>query len=312
MPRSKAPLGDSGAGDLGAKGPGAAPGAPRRPRFLTGLFNRRRFEQTIAHETKLTERYGRSGAVLLIDLDNFKEVNDQFGHRAGDDLLRAVAVVLGRQIRRDRRPGAAGRRRVRMILAHVNEDQAQLVADNIVKALQRQTATLAHQQIAVTASVGVVLFGNLTGVEVLACADLAMYQAKKCGKNNFVLYQPAMAIRMPGSPRLEAAETIRQALVQDRLVLHCQPILNLTNDKVNQYELLVRLQPERGPLLAPNAFLHIAERFGMITSIDTWVVQRAVDLLAEHSRASRALTLNVNISAKSIGDLQLVDVVRQH
>jgi diguanylate cyclase (GGDEF)-like protein len=277
---------------------------------LTGLLNRRRFEETVARETKLIGRYGRGGAVLLMDLDNFKTVNDQFGHQAGDDLLRAIAAVLRRQIRETDVLARLGGDEFGIILPQVNADQAQVVADKIVKVFRHQTAILGHQQIPVTASVGVVLFGHLTAVEVLACADLALYEAKECGRNTFVLYQPDMSSRLPGSQRLAKIEVIRQALDQNRLVLHGQPIVNLGTGEVTQYELLVRLQPQSGPLLAPNAFLHIAERFGMITAIDTWVVRQAVELLAAHARAGRAVTLNVNISAKSIGDPQLVEVVR--
>lgn len=278
---------------------------------LTGLFNRRRFEQALAHQARVTDRYKQGGAVLLVDLDQFKTVNDQFGHRAGDDLLRAVAVVLRRQLRESDVLARLGGDEFGIILPQASEGDAQAVASKIVTILRQQTPILAHQHLLVTASVGVVLFGHLTPEEVMACADLALYEAKDAGRNTFVLYQPAMRLRLPQSPRLAEMDRIREALDQDRLVLHCQPILNLTTNEVTQYELLVRLQPAEGPLLAPNAFLPVAERFGLITSIDTWVVLRAIELLAAHSREGRALILNVNISAKSIGDRQLVEVVRQ-
>jgi EAL domain-containing protein (putative c-di-GMP-specific phosphodiesterase class I) len=219
--------------------------------------------------------------------------------------------VLQRQLRESDVLARLGGDEFGIILPQASKDEAQVVANKIVKALQQQTAILAHQHLLVTASVGVVLFGHLTPDEVMACADLAMYEAKECGRNNFMVYQSDMGSRLPRSPRLAEMERIREALDQDRLVLHCQPILNLTTNEVTQYELLVRLQPAEGPLLAPNAFLPIAERFGLITSIDTWVVLRAIELLAAHSREGRALILNVNISAKSIGDRQLVDVVRR-
>jgi EAL domain-containing protein (putative c-di-GMP-specific phosphodiesterase class I) len=97
--------------------------------------------------------------------------------------------------------------------------------------------------------------------------------------------------------------------MHDRLELYCQPILNLANDEVSQYELLIRLRTDDGQLLPPSAFLYVAERFGTIVSIDSWVVQQAVALIAAEARAGRSLTLNLNISARSVGNAQLVTAI---
>ena len=254
-------------------------------------------------------RYGGRGAVLLLDLDHFKEVNDRFGHKAGDDLLKTVAAALRERIRETDILARLGGDEFGIILLQADADQAQLVAEEVVKALRRQTAMLAEQVIPVTASVGVALFDHLTDTEVLACADLAMYEAKDAGRNGFALYRPAKNARPRGSTRLAAAERIRDALVHDQFVLYCQPILNLENNEVSQYELLIRLRGEQGELLPPSAFLYVAERFGMIQAVDSWVVQKAVGLIAEQARVGRSLTLNVNISAKSIGDVQLINLI---
>jgi EAL domain-containing protein (putative c-di-GMP-specific phosphodiesterase class I) len=109
--------------------------------------------------------------------------------------------------------------------------------------------------------------------------------------------------------RLAEAERIQRALAHDRLELYCQPILDLSTNLVSQYELLVRLRTEQGELLPPSAFLYVAERFGTILSIDAWVVQRAAALVAAEARAGRPLTLNVNLSARSIGEPQLTAVI---
>ena len=277
--------------------------------FLTALFNGRRFEEALAQETKSAARYGGGGAVLLIDLDHFKDVNDRFGHKAGDDLLKTVAAALRGRIRETDVLARLGGDEFGIILPQVDAEQAGLVADGIVKALRRQTAMLAEHQIPVTASVGVALFDGLTNIEILAAADLAMYEAKEAGRNRFALYRPTAKGGPQSSSRLAEAERIQRALTRDQLELYCQPILDLANNVVSQYELLLRLRTDDGNLLPPSAFLYVAERFGTIVSIDSWVVQQAVALIAAQARAGRSLTLNLNISAKSIGNPQLLEVV---
>lgn len=277
--------------------------------FLTGLYNGRRFERELAKETRAATRYGGGGAVLLLDLDHFKAVNDQFGHNAGDDLLKRIASELRSRIRDTDVLARLGGDEFGIILPRVDGQQAEVVAEGIVKALRRQTARLAEHQIPLTASVGVAPFDGLTNVEILAAADLAMYEAKEAGRDRFALYRPPTSAQPLRSSRLAEAERIQRALTYDRLELYCQPILDLADDRVSRYELLVRLRTDQGELLPPSAFLYVAERFGTILSIDAWVVRQAVALIASQARTGRQVTLHVNLSAKSIGDPQLGAVI---
>jgi diguanylate cyclase (GGDEF)-like protein/PAS domain S-box-containing protein len=277
--------------------------------FLTALFNRRRFEEALTQEIKSAARYGGGGAVLLLDLDHFKDVNDRFGHKAGDDLLKTVAAALRSRIRDTDVLARLGGDEFAIILPQVDAGQAEVVAEGIVKALRHQTAMLAKHQIPVTASVGVALFDGLTNIEILAAADLAMYEAKEAGRNRFALYRPPAEGGPRSLSRLAAAERIQRALTRDQLELYCQPILDLASSEVSQYELLLRLRTDAGELLPPSAFLHVAERFGTIVSVDSWVVQQAVALIAAQARLGRSLTLHLNISAKSIGHPQLVEAI---
>jgi diguanylate cyclase (GGDEF)-like protein len=273
------------------------------------LFNGRHFERALDQEVKSAARYGGGGALLLLDLDHFKAVNDQFGHKAGDDLLKTVAAALRARIRETDVLARLGGDEFGIILHKVDAQQAEVVADGIVKALRRQTAVLAEHQIPVTASVGVALFEGLTNIEILAAADLAMYEAKEAGRNGFAVYRPRPGANRRVSSRLVEAERIQRALNYNQLELYCQPILDLANNEVSQYELLLRLRTDDGRLLPPSAFLYVAERFGAILAVDSWVVQQAVDLIARQAVAGRLVTLNVNISARSIGNPQLVAVV---
>ena len=280
--------------------------------FLTGLLNRRQFELEVTKEAERAARYGVPGAVLLIDIDNFKDVNDTFGHRAGDDVLKGVAGLLKLRLRHTDLIARVGGDEFAALLTQTDAGRAQVVADEVVKALARETAVLADQSIHITASVGVAMFDGLTDVEVLAYADIAMYEAKETGRNRFELYHPRKDGSQRVSSRLAEAERIRTALEEDRLVLYCQPILDLRDNTISQYELLLRLPDEElGELLQPSAFLYRAERSGLIQAIDAWVVRHAIELIAAHARAGRRLTLNVNLSGKSIGDRRLATLIEE-
>ena len=271
--------------------------------FLTGLFNRRRLQQELAHEAERVSRYGAQGAVLMIDLDNFKDVNDAFGHKAGDDLLRAVAGALKHRIRQTDVVARVGGDEFAMLLPETGAEQAQIVADGVVEALGRQVAMLGERSIHITASVGIALFEDLGDADVLECADLAMYEAKQAGRNRVALYRPNGGHRELVSARLIETQRVRHAVAEDRLLLYGQPILDLARNEVCQYELLLRLRTEHGcEPLSPGSFLYVAERFGLIQQFDGWVARQAVALIAEHARAGVRLVLHVNLSGKSIGD----------
>ena len=156
------------------------------------------------------------------------------------------------------------------------------------------------------------MFDGLTDVEVLAYADLAMYEAKDTGRNRFEMYRPLKGGRERVSARLAEAERIRQTLEEDRMILYCQPILDFGTNEICQYELLLRLpDDERAEPLPPSAFLYRAERSGLIQAIDGWVVRKAIGLIAEHERAGIKLVLNVNLSGKSIGDRKLAALTEE-
>jgi len=280
--------------------------------FLTGLYNRRRFEQELAREAGRVARYEAKGAVLMIDLDNFKDVNDAFGHKAGDDLLKGVAGALKHRIRQTDVLARVGGDEFAVLLPEADADEAQKVADSIIKTLSQQVAVLGERSIHATASVGVALFDGLSATAVLAFADQAMYEAKQAGRNRAAVYTPSAGHREQVSARLAEAEMIRKALEEERFLLYGQPILDLKRNEVRQYELLLRLRTEEGgELLAPSAFLYAAERFGLIQEIDCWVARQAIALIAEYAAAGRKLVLHLNLSGKSIGDPRVAAVTEK-
>ncbi len=271
--------------------------------FLTGLYNRRRFEQELARHADRVARYETKGAVLVIDLDNFKDVNDAFGHKAGDDLLKGVAGALRHRVRQTDVLARVGGDEFAVLLPEADAGEARNVADSIIRTLGQQVAMLGERSIHVTASVGVAVFDGRGAAAVLAFADQAMYEAKQEGRNRAAIHSPGEERRQNVSARLAEAEMIRTALAEERFLLYGQPILDLKRSEVCQYELLLRLRDEKGgEPLEPSSFLYAAERFGLIQEIDCWVARQAIALIAEHAQAGRRLVLHVNLSGKSIGD----------
>jgi diguanylate cyclase (GGDEF)-like protein/PAS domain S-box-containing protein len=279
--------------------------------FLTGLFNRRHFQEEVAHQAERMSRYGSKGAILMIDLDNFKNVNDSFGHKAGDDLLRGVAGALRHQIRETDILARVGGDEFAVLLPETDDDHARLVAEGIVKTLSRQVAVLGDQTIHITASVGIALFDGSRAVEVLEFADLAMYEAKAAGRNQVVAHR-AGAERGGSISKRTEVELIRTALEEHRLLLHCQPIRHLWTNDVNRYELLVRVRADgvAEPLL-PGSFLYVAERFNLIQEIDCWVTQQAIAAIVAYGQAGLKLMLHVNLSGKSIGDPRVATLIEE-
>jgi EAL domain-containing protein (putative c-di-GMP-specific phosphodiesterase class I) len=214
--------------------------------------------------------------------------------------------LLKRRIRQTDTLARIGGDEFAVLLPQTDAERARVVADEFVTALSRQTVTLANQAITITASIGISLFDQLSTAEVLACSDLAMYEAKQEGRNRYVMYRSENVGKDPSVARLSETERIRQAVEEHLFVLYCQPILDLRTIEVCQYELLLRLPGSEGrECLLPKSFLYIAERLGLIPEVDSWVVLEAIRLIAAHARAGRKLTLNVNISGKSLGDSRL-------
>ncbi|HEV3229520.1 MAG TPA: EAL domain-containing protein [Solirubrobacteraceae bacterium] len=264
---------------------------------LTGLLNRRRFAADLTERTRYAARYERSGAVLMIDLDNFKLINDSFGHREGDLFLKQFASEL------------AGHARATDLLARLGGDEFALLLNEIepreaveVASKLRSTLAIEWRGRTVTASVGVAAFGPsapVTGDDLMVAADIALYDAKEAGRNQVALYSGRER------PGLSWAEQIRCALNEGRLTLDAQPILDLRSGELSQEELLVRMRGGDGEVIWPDAFLPTAERFGLIGQLDRWVVDQAVDLAAAGRR------VEVNISGASMCDRDLTHAIEE-
>jgi diguanylate cyclase (GGDEF)-like protein/PAS domain S-box-containing protein len=278
---------------------------------LTDLYNRRRLEEEVERQLAEARRYGVHGAVLFLDLDQFKDINDSLGHLTGDALLGRVAGCLRERLRETDIIARTGGDEFAILLPHTDAEQAQVLAGNLLEALQHTSITAEGRAISVTGSIGIVLFpehGTTVG-DLFARADLAMYQAKETGRNRFGLYAPDRDLQGASQLRLSWQTRIREALERDLFVLQAQPILDLRNDRITDYELLLRMVGEKGEIIPPGAFLDTAERFGLIHAIDRWVVHRAIRLIAAHQKQGRVLSLVINLSGKAFADAELLPMI---
>jgi diguanylate cyclase (GGDEF)-like protein/PAS domain S-box-containing protein len=281
---------------------------------LTGLCNRRRFEEELKRELARVGRYSDPGAVVSIDLDNFKSINDFAGHSAGDAVLSAVARVLKQRFRSSDVVARLGGDEFGVLLTSVDGAAARKTAEDLLVAIHNCRPMFGGKSFRVTASIGVAAFesDDATASELMINADLAMYAAKSGGRDRVVLFTTSEGRRARATAKLTWAERIRDALDRDDgFVLHMQPILDLATDQISHSELLLRMRDEYGNLIAPSAFLPAAERFGLIHAIDRWVVRRAIEMIAEGGEAGR-LPVSVNLSGDSVvGDPHLLEMIER-
>jgi diguanylate cyclase (GGDEF)-like protein len=282
---------------------------------LTGLFNRRRFEQELERQTAYATRYGAAAAVLMVDLDNFKHANDTFGHHTGDEVIRSVAGLLRKRLRETDTLARMGGDEFAVLLPNADEPTARDVAQTLLDAVRGHHLPGRASAMRVTASIGIAPLTDeeVTAEELLVRADQAMYQAKDAGRDGIVLYSAETPGHPPAGAGLGWADRIREALEHDRFTLYCQPIFDLASDKTSQYEILLRLVDEDGTVVLPGAFLPPAERFGLIQEIDRWVVGEAIRLAAAQRARGHELELllEINLSGKSVGDPELPRLIER-
>jgi diguanylate cyclase (GGDEF)-like protein/PAS domain S-box-containing protein len=275
---------------------------------LTDLLSRRRFMELLEQEIARVKDTGNPASVLMLDLDNFKYVNDVLGHATGDALLRLVASAVNESVRDSDHLARIGGDEFAVLLPGTTVDGAQLVAEKLVEAVAEHghiSSEIGRGE--VTASVGVTAWdGNVQtdAQRVLAEADIAMYDAKEAGRNRVASYERDQLRRREIKHRSDRLAQLRAAIAGGRFVLHAQPIVPLSGapDQVARYELLLRLRRGNGELMAPDEFLPDAQRHGLIAEIDDWVLHEAVRILRVRRLKGNPIAVSVNVSAPSIDD----------
>jgi diguanylate cyclase (GGDEF)-like protein len=261
----------------------------------------------------LQSRGRRSTAVLFIDLDNFKDANDAFGHQVGDELLIALSRRLGRQLRFGDELARLGGDEFAIVLTDLTtEDEAKAIGERLLVCLQDEIL-IGDFHLAAYASIGLAFAEEgMSAADLLRNADLAMYEAKRDGGNRLCEYRPSLhtaALR-----RTELEVELRSALELGQFVLHYQPIFDVANHELVGSEALVRWQhPTRG-LLAPAEFITAAEQSGLIIALGAWVIRTACRQTARWQAEYpelRELTVAVNLSPRQLVDRALVGTVAE-
>ncbi len=279
---------------------------------LTGLHNRNHFQEELTHQINYAIRFKLEGALLFIDLDQFKYINDTLGHQSGDKCLITAAQTLQSSLREVDFIGRLGGDEFAIILPRTDENGAIKVAQNLLQNLAEQTLFPDQLSITLNASIGITLFPahGATPSELLARADAAMYTAKRNGRNQAHVYSDDDKELLNMQTKIHWESRIRHALENDLFVLHYQPIIDLRTNRIAHYEALLRMQDEDGELIYPSDFLEIAERFGLISDIDKWVLNKSIQVQGETQRSREPVTLAVNLSGRHFGNAEFVHLVK--
>ncbi|MEI6860352.1 MAG: EAL domain-containing protein [Shewanella sp.] len=280
--------------------------------LLTNLHNRFSLDERLTNALVDAKRNNHKLAVLFLDLDNFKVVNDTLGHDAGDQLLLQVSKNLRKIVRNNDVLARISGDEFIIVLNKISDNyEAGLFAERVLKAINN-TYQVKRNQLFVTCSIGISLYpyDENKASELLNFADIAMYQAKSTGKGNYQFFSKSMSIAIQERSKLDT--DMRVALMEDNFELFFQPILNTKTLKVEYAEALIRWNhPEKG-FISPENFISIAEDSGFIVELGAWVIQKACQSLAAIQQEGIALlSLSVNLSPKQLHSSGLVDVIKQ-
>ncbi len=282
---------------------------------LVNLPNRLLFTERAKQDLERARANKRSGALLLIDLDHFKDINESLGHSLGDALLQAVSTRLGEHLEKGMTLGRLGGDEFALLCEGYGAEKATALALRILDRLN-EPFHIGSQELFSSASIGIVLYPYPTDVQnaeqLMRNADSALFKAKSSGRSTYAFYSEELTSQ--ARQRVELVTALRQALEQGQLRLHYQPIYDLRQGTISGFEALVRWQhPEKG-LIAPGAFIPIAEETGLISAIDHWVLEQACNQAREWLGQGHPLGfIAVNISSRLFGngelDLQVATIL---
>ena len=275
---------------------------------LTDILNRREFERRLC-ELLVALRQGNGGehAVLYLDLDRFKIINDTSGHAAGDELIKQVSQLLQATLRERDIVGRLGGDEFGIMLTQCSHEDALRVAEKVRKAVVDLHFAWGVRSYRIGVSIGLVLLDSRSSSlkEVMKAADAACYMAKEKGRNRIHLYSDDDAELSVRQTEMEAVSRIRATLENDRFCLHLQTIAPLRGGRAHA-EVLVRMLDEQGGLVPPMAFIPAAERYDLMPLLDRWVIRHAFEALAQQPPGT---SWAINLSGASVCDEGLLEFV---
>lgn len=280
---------------------------------LTGLINRRRFQKKLEDSIAYAQRYQQQGALLFVDLDQFKYVNDTYGHQYGDEYLLDASRRLSQVLRRTDILGRLGGDEFGVVIPKCSYEEANTVGMALLGALAQGNLEQGGKVIPASASIGVALFPSQSAIssDLLAKADAAMYTAKRKGRGQVHIFSEDDNELWGMQVKIHWEEQIRWALSEDRFVLFYQPVVELNTGLITHYEALLRMRGEDGEMIAPGAFMETAERFGLIREIDCWVVDHAIKTQADSIKSHMPVSLAINLSGRHFGNVNMLEFIKE-
>ena len=280
---------------------------------LTGLVNRREFETRLERCLTSAKQRHLQHTLCYLDLDQFKVINDTVGHIAGDEMLKQVSRLLSGMFRHRDTLARLGGDEFGLLLENCPMEKAIEAANKIIDQLSAYQFMWEGQSFRVGVSIGIVSINDQTPniAQALSEADVACYTAKDLGRGRFHVYQAEDIETAQRHGEILQAVQLRDAIDKDLFQLYFQPIVPLVenNAHVQYYELLLRLKGDDNQVILPNTFIPSAERYGLMSSIDRWVLQTALSTLA-NQLSDRKLRLSINLSGNSLNDETLLDFVQ--
>lgn len=281
---------------------------------LTKLINRHEFERRTSQLLEHAKADFSEHALLYLDLDQFKIVNDTCGHQAGDELLMQLAAELQRHIRDSDTLARLGGDEFGVLLESCPEEQARVQADRLRKSIREYRFYWHDKVFELGVSIGMVMVSDHSDntTELLSAADIACYMAKDGGRNRVHVYKLNDADLARRHGEMHWVARITSALEQSRFVLYKQKMVSLTGPSIAHYEILVRMIDEENNIVPPSAFIPAAERFNLMPAIDRWVIEQAFHYLARRYQDQGShLRLSINLSGASISEDTFLDFIQQ-
>jgi diguanylate cyclase (GGDEF)-like protein len=281
---------------------------------VTHLVNRREFERRLNVVLNLTKTERSQHALMYLDLDQFKVVNDTCGHTAGDEYLRQLGSTLQAQLRKHDTLARLGGDEFGVLLEHCPEPHAIRIANELLETVQNFRFNWEGRTFALGASIGIVFIDEFAGdlSRVLSVADAACYAAKDAGRNRIHVYREDDSTLVRRHGEMQWVSRITEAVEQDRFHLYYQLIVPVGREREGlHFEFLLRMEDPDGKIIPPGSFLHAAERYNLMPNLDRWVTQTAFRWLASHpkERLDRLEVCTINLSGHSLGDSEFMQFV---
>lgn len=270
---------------------------------LTGLYNRHRFNEEMGRMVADAQRSSSRVALMFFDLDEFKYINDTFGHRAGDAMLIRVAGEVGGQVRRNEIFARLGGDEFAVLVPDISDEMLRILAERITRSIAQVRFQFEGQSLRLTCSCGIAVYPDhaRNTEDLVARADAAMYQAKEAGKNAWRIYRADLDDSQRMVMQLSWNDRILHALENELMDLHFQGIYSAKDRTLGHFEVLLRMRDKdnANTIIMPGEFIPVAEKSGKIVDIDRWVLSRSIKMLAD---VSAIPALAVNISGRSLDD----------